>query len=323
MGDLVTNGNLESYWSSDLFNPEYPNIRHLLANVPLMACRGNHEGSAALFGKYLPYPFINKYYYSFDYGPVHIALVDIYTPVKPGSEQYDWLVNDLSRSTSPWKFVCLHEPGWSAAGGHANNSLVRDLIEPLCELYNVAILFAGHNHYYARAVVKGSKGDSVVHITCGGGGAPLHTPGQGIPNVVTSSKNYHFCKINIINDNLLQFEAVSDSGRVIDKFNIDRTINSIPDQEEDYHLTITPNPFNTNALAEYTLKENAEVQIILCDLTGNVVKELLPKIRQDQGSYKLNIDRFDLTAGVYICKMMIEEDVGVPETVNRKIVITK
>jgi hypothetical protein len=323
MGDLVTKGDLESSWNSDLFNPGYPNIWLMMANLPLMACRGNHEESAALFGKYFPYPFIEKYYYSIDYGPAHIAFVDIYTPIKPGSEQYDWLVNDLSRSTSPWKFICLHTPAWSAAGGHANNPLVQGIIEPLCEALNVPILFAGHNHYYARAVVKESNGDSVIHITCGGGGAPLHNPQPGMENVITSSKKYHFCKIRIINDDLLQFEAISDSGTVIDHFVIDRGISTISSFQGDNTLSITPNPFNVSTMVEYTLGENALVQLLLFSLDGEVVKQLVPQVMQDRGNYKLLLEGSGLSEGIYICRLIVKNERGKSETLSRKVVVIK
>jgi hypothetical protein len=323
MGDLVTNGNLESYWTKELFNYDYQNITYMMANLPLMACRGNHEGDAFLFGKYFPYPFINSYYYSFDYGPAHIAFIDIYTPIKPGSEQYNWLVNDLSRSASPWKFICLHTPAWSAGGGHANNPLVQEVIEPLCEAFNVPIIFAGHNHYYARAVVKESNGDSVIHITCGGGGAPLHNPQPGMENMVTSSKKYHFCKIRIINDDLLQFEAISDSGAVIDHFIIDRGISTIPGLQGENALSITPNPFNVNTLVEYTLDERALVQLLLFSLDGQMVKQLVPQVTQDRGKYKLSVDGSYLSEGIYICRLEVKNERGKSETISRKVVVIK
>lgn len=321
MGDLVTNGDKESYWTSDLFNAGYPDIGRMMANLPLLACRGNHEGNATLFGKYFPYPYVEKYYYSVDYGPAHITFIDIYTPIKPGSEQYDWLVNDLSRSASRWKFICVHEPGWSA-GGHPNNTLVRDIIEPLCEEYKVAILFAGHNHYYARAVVKNDNGDSVIHITTGGGGGPLYTPQPGMENVVTASKNWHFCKINIVNDDLLQFEAVSDSGEIIDEFSINRTPANVGDLVPERFMVISPNPFKDTARIEYTISDSVIARIVLINMEGEEVRELLPWTRQDRGRHIVTIDGYSLPSGVYFCMMTIKENTGKTETVSRKILIT-
>lgn len=322
MGDLVTNGNKESYWASDLFNAGYPDIGRMMANLPLLACRGNHEGNAILFGKYFPYPYIGKYYYSVDYGPAHIIFIDIYTPIKPGSEQYNWLVNDLAGSASRWKFVCVHEPGWSA-GAHPNNALVQDIIEPLCEEFNVAVLFAGHNHYYARAIVKNNDGDSVIHITTGGGGGPLYTPEPGMENVMIASKNWHFCKINIVNDDLLLFEAISDSGKVIDLFSIDRKPATIVDRNLVQFFEIFPNPLKDQASVEFTLSGAAVVKMTVFNLEGDDVKVLLPDTRCTQGKHKLAFDGSKLPGGVYLCKMIIKDDYGKMETVCRKVLIAR
>jgi len=72
---------------------------------------------------------------------------------------------------------------------HANNPTVQAAIQPLAEQYGVSVIFGGHNHYYARAVVHG-----VTHLTVGGGGAPLYTPRPGADHVVTARSAYSFCQ---------------------------------------------------------------------------------------------------------------------------------
>jgi hypothetical protein len=212
VGDLVNNGNSESDWDNQFFSPAYQNIQKMLATLPYHSCMGNHEESGVLFMKYFPYPFVAGRYWSFDYGPAHFIVVDQYTSYGSGSPQLTWLENDLASTTKPWKFIYLHEPGWSAGGGHSNNASVQNLIQPLCEQYDVSILFAGHNHYYARAVKNG-----IQHITTGGGGAPLHQPNNNSPNIVATNRSYHFCKIEIDGDSL-NFKAVKTDGTVVDSF---------------------------------------------------------------------------------------------------------
>jgi len=132
--------------------------------------------------------------------------------------QLSWIETDLASSKKSWKFLIYHEPGWSAGGSyaHPNNAVVQRYLQPLMERYHVSMAFAGHNHYYARALVKG-----VHHITTGGGGAPLYSLGKNAPNVITSSKANHFCKVEI-DDNLLRFRAVKPDGTVIDTFTINK-----------------------------------------------------------------------------------------------------
>jgi len=214
VGDLVSDGSNETYWDNEHFNPDYTNIRQLLANTPYLSAIGNHENSGSLFMKYFPYPFEGGRYWSYDYGPAHFTVVDQYVDYMPGSDQYAWIENDLAATTKPWKFIYLHEPGWSA-GNHSNDTTVQNYIQPLCVQYGVSIVFAGHNHYYSRAVV-----DSVQHITTGGGAAPLHSPDPNYPYIVATSMNYHFCRIEIIN-NILHCEAVKPDGTVIDSFTME------------------------------------------------------------------------------------------------------
>ena len=175
-------------------------MRALQAEIPVMGARGNHEGTGAVYQKYYPYPYAADCYWSFDYGPVHIVVLDEYTNYTAGSAQYNWLVNDLSSSTKPWKIILAHEPGW-AAGTHANNVDIQNIIHPLVKQYGVDLFINGHNHNYARALVEDKN-----YITTGGGGATLSAPDPTYPNVVSTDMSYHFTEIDI-QDNILTVTA--------------------------------------------------------------------------------------------------------------------
>lgn len=212
-GDLVDDGDTEADWDEEFFSPYFEYIQQMLANLPYVNAVGNHEGQGVLFDKYFPYPMFvsERFYYSFDYGPAHFTVVDQFTEYSPGSPQYDWLINDLASTSKPWKFILLHEPGWSA-GAHSNNIQVQNVIQPLCKEYVVQFVLTGHNHYYSRANVEG-----IFHITTGGGGAPLYTPDAGKPKIVKVSKTNHFCKIEIDGDSLT-FTAINKDGSIIESF---------------------------------------------------------------------------------------------------------
>jgi hypothetical protein len=217
VADWVGNGDSESDWTNQFFDRGQPNALSMMANLPIMGSMGNHEYSGVLFQKYWPYNFAGSRYYSFDYGPAHVVIVDQYVSYTPGSAQYTWLENDLATTTKPWKFIIFHEPGWSA-GGHGNNTTVQATIQPLCLQYAVKVVFAGHNHYYARCEV-----DGVHHVTTGGGGAPLYSPSSSYPFVVTTAQVYHHCELNIQGDQL-DFVARDRNGNIIDSFTTDNTI---------------------------------------------------------------------------------------------------
>jgi PKD repeat protein len=218
-GDLVANGNNESDWDNQFFSPQYIYIQKLLSQLPYAAAIGNHEGQGVLFEKYFPYSMFTsgRYYYSMDYGPVHFTIIDQFTDYSVGSEQYNWLVNDLASSQKQWKILIFHKPGWSA-GGHSNNTNVQTRIQPLCLEYDVKLVLNGHNHYYSRADV-----DGVMHITTGGGGAGLSNPNASYPYIVKVDKSHHFIKITV-DGNTLDFTAIRDDGSEIESFTLTNSL---------------------------------------------------------------------------------------------------
>lgn len=207
-GDWVAS-NGESYWTNEWFVNSNAQLRQFQSELPIAGARGNHEGTGTVYAKYFPEPYISGFYWSFDYGPAHVAVVDQYTAYTVGSTQYNWLAADLAATPKPWKIVVMHEPGWSA-GGHANNTTVQTVLQPLFIQYGVQMVIAGHNHYYARAVA-----DYIDHLTLGGGGAPLYTPDAGQPNIVTVDESYHFAEIDI-NGNTMHYSVIRDDGSVIE-----------------------------------------------------------------------------------------------------------
>lgn len=272
VGDIVSDAP-EQHWQDELFDPPSPSesIKELLSDMPYQVCAGNHEGEhldGYYFRKYFPYPFENlvddndptthddeENYWSFDYGPAHFVMVDQYFadnhPVTEQSVidqvQLDWIEADLAGTTKKWKFIVLHEPGWAATfvdndppyyiednDSHNNNDYVQEYIQPLCIKYDVAMVFAGHNHYYARADVHGIK-----HVTTGGGGAESTSPNledfDGDPlteeddtldddYVKIALQEYQYCRIEIDGDELF-FQSIKVDGGVtdiIDEFTIKR-----------------------------------------------------------------------------------------------------
>ncbi len=307
VGDLVSDGDVEAHWDSELLGTDYSGIRTMLAGLPFQAAMGNHEESGLLFQKYFPYPFTSDRYWSFDYGPAHFAILDQYVDYGPGSAQLSWLETDLASTSKPWRFILLHEPGWSAGGGHANDVSVQDNLQPLCEEYGVAAVIAGHNHYYARALVNG-----VQHITTGGGGAPLYAPDTTYPYVVTAEMAYHYCTIQI-NANVLTFNAVTKDGAVIDEFTLLQTptgTGTPSDVRSDGTQGLSPtfpNPFNASVNIDFTLPVAGKVSVRVYSCEGRLVRVLLDR-SMAAGNHGVAWDGLDdkgraVASGVYVCRL--------------------
>lgn len=268
-GDAVKHGRVENDWQNQFFNSSYANSESLKSMMPFILARGNHEnynssynsGYATVFYKYWPYNYASgstngdDMYYSFDYGPVHIAVVDQYDngsfdPAKLSSTQLNWLQNDLANSDKNWKFILLHEPGWSAKytskSEHGNNSDVQNNIQPLCIQYGVQAVFGGHNHYYAHCLV-----DGVHHFTLGGGGAPLYDPSHTSGGVIVYAEStYHFMKVTIQNDNAT-LTAIRPDGSTVETVNLSIPV-SVADMNNDEDIRLFPNPTN----GKFVIKTN-------------------------------------------------------------------
>lgn len=230
--DWVNDGTSESQWTSEFFSRSLTNVMDMHANLPVNGSIGNHEGNGTLYRNYWPYSYVgSNWYWSFDYGPVHMVVVDLRSEGSTlGATQKAWLEADLAASTKQWNFLQFHAPVYSAGGSHSNNTNEQSYIQNLCVNNNVDIVFNGHNHYYSRAMING-----VHHITTGGGGAPLNSPSPTYPSIVTVSQTNHFCKIDI-QGYTLDFEAVTSGGSVIESFRISH--------EPDDTTPPTPNPMD-------------------------------------------------------------------------------
>ena len=225
-GDWVGQGFLEEDWDEHFFGfgGLYTNSIYLQGNLPINGCIGNHESSGpTLYPKYWPYPYVDGYYWSFEYGPALFIVIDQDdVRINRNSPQLAWVENELATTDKKWKFLQFHEPGYSA-GGHEDDPVIQKMIQPLCEEYGVDMVFAGHNHYYARCEVNG-----VQHITAGGGGAPLRSdPDLDYSEyVVTGKKAHHFCQVEI-DDDMLYFkvwdvnEVLPYEERLIDELTIE------------------------------------------------------------------------------------------------------
>jgi len=226
-GDFVYRGRVEGDWANGYFNSSYSNITDLFATLPIMGAVGNHEfydssgtldltHPSVLIDKYLPYPYYSDYYYSFDYGPLHVAVVDNYISYSAGSDQYNWLADDLTGSTKPWKIVMYHE---TAYGNAYDNTTIQANLHPLLVSKNIKLVLQGHIHSYCRCLK-----DGIQYVTLGGGGAPLDSQrgpaGTYDPSLIQKDAFvFHFGRF-VVNGNTIEATVIDKDGNIIDSFSV-------------------------------------------------------------------------------------------------------
>ncbi|KAJ4819468.1 Purple acid phosphatase [Rhynchospora pubera] len=187
-GDLSYADGNQSLWDSfGLLIQSYASSR------PWMVTEGNHEREKSHDHQQIE-PFIayshrwrmpyresgstSNLYYSFDVaGAVHVIMLGSYAQFGPHSDQYKWLVSDLSkvdRSVTPWLIVLLHAPWYNTNEAHQGEGEdMRKAMEALLYGGRVDIVFAGHVHAYERFTrIYNNAADSCgpVYITISDGG---------------------------------------------------------------------------------------------------------------------------------------------------------
>ncbi|MCO4748447.1 MAG: metallophosphoesterase family protein, partial [Proteobacteria bacterium] len=174
VGDMAYSSGYELEFTDKFFAP----YARILRNVPIWPAMGNHEGrdadSATETGGYydayaLPKdgeiggePSGAEAYYSFDYGNVHVIVLDSYEtdrdPVLGAMAQ--WLHADLLaaslRPTPPeWIIASFHHPPYTD-GSHDSEVETRHIdmrmdFLPILEAGGVDLVLGGHSHIYERS----------------------------------------------------------------------------------------------------------------------------------------------------------------------------
>jgi hypothetical protein len=121
---------------------------------------GDHEysdtsgGETGIINQYLKPLNLAKTYYSFDMNNVHVTVMDPYIDYEPGSDQYQFIENDIKTAfTDPsidWRFVVESVPIYTSPSQHPGDSTIKDIYHPFFDKYGVDIVFTSDNHNYQR-----------------------------------------------------------------------------------------------------------------------------------------------------------------------------
>jgi 3',5'-cyclic AMP phosphodiesterase CpdA len=155
-------------------------------------------------------PVASERYYSFDWGDVHVLVLDVIsTDFGHGGRQWSFADADLAAASSSWKLVVLHYPPYSA-GPSGGNGEVRRELPPVFEARQVDVVFSGHDHGYQRFAAR----NGVRYIVTGGGGAPPD-PIRSVPELASFRSVCHFVR-GRADATSLQLEAIGTDGVVFD-----------------------------------------------------------------------------------------------------------
>lgn len=211
--------------------------RDLFGRAGLYPTIGNHEYETDNGAPYLdifdlPQMALrasdNERYYSFDYGNAHFVSLDSNAPLDgtdsaTGDDMFDWLRNDLSRTTRRWKVVAFHHPAYSMARTGGSVASVQAKLVPIFEQYGVDLVLNGHDHFYSRSLpllggqVTTTAQGGIVYVVTGSGDAnTARCRGSAWVAVQYCATGAGLYSRVSISGNRITVEAVDETGAIVD-----------------------------------------------------------------------------------------------------------
>ena len=179
MGDIVDNGEDHTQWQV-----WFHGVEGIIDRLPFVPLMGNHETYDQNWKVRLPEAYLHyfavpengsqdfsRYYYSFDYGPVHFIVLNSQwqetEDFKPGlmEEQLNWLRQDASASRKKWKIVLVHKDvlQYRIHKRPERQEGISDLgrnFMPLFDELGIDLVFTAHLHTYRnRGHIKNFQRD--------------------------------------------------------------------------------------------------------------------------------------------------------------------
>jgi predicted phosphodiesterase len=219
---------------------------------------GNHDDiSSSLLNQYMNHFGLSKQFYSFNYQNVHFVVMSTELTYTAGSEQYNFVNNDLSNAAADpnidWIVVLYHRVAYSSPTTHSGLPTLRDTYHPLFDKYGVDVVLQGHNHNYQRSypikynsnnpsspIIADANTNNYndpqgqIFATVGTGGIGFYgLSGRSSYIVYQQSSNFGFLNIDVIEGGTkLTAKFYSNDGIVRDQFSIAKSIITLPSK---YH----------------------------------------------------------------------------------------
>ncbi len=242
-GDMVYSGGIWTQWLA--FNESLQAIWE--AHIPYFAVVGNHEKYTDVYNVFdadfsnfttffdyssiIDEPNETETYFSFDYEGVHFLFLNTEDYFDDNTEIYNcstsqmsWLLSDLANTAvTDFIVVIYHRPAWSIRQNQpdrwAQAETIRHEFHNLFVLYDVDIVFSGHDHYYYRGIR-----DGIYYVITAGGGASLYPIDTTAPHWQAGDVAYvahHYCVVTV-SPMSVSVSAVMLDNSSIDSFVIQR-----------------------------------------------------------------------------------------------------
>ncbi len=223
----------------ELHDHVFGEYQELMSRVPMFPTLGNRDtttegGQPYLDNFFLPRTALREdhqeRYYSADYGPVRLVVLDSEdTELLVSSavdDQLHWLDNVLADSSErPWIIATYHHPAFTNHPTRQPDLGTLGLFVPRLEQAGATVTLAGHNHHYERSVpIKElvAAPDGLTHVVSGGGGASLYDLEIGLDPLQAHGAVVHHFLLGEADACKLTLSAIGTDGVVFDSVTFER-----------------------------------------------------------------------------------------------------
>jgi hypothetical protein len=226
-GDATTDANNYTEWGSEWFVAGQDQLGQ---HTPVYWATGNHEGWNATTQAFTQDTSAsgNQGYYSFDYGDVHVTILNNYIDYSTGSAQWNWAMADANSADTqahPFRIAAWHEPAWGW-GAHGPNPQMQQFCAQIFEPAGYCLALSGHNHFYQHvnldpyATLHGTAVTNTMDlVTMGSAGAYLNTPNGPTPPVVAQYQDWSMGIFNV-QGHTLSMTVYDNYGTILDTLTI-------------------------------------------------------------------------------------------------------
>lgn len=183
-------------------------------------------------------PQNTEHYYTFTWGNAKFICMDSNMDYSPGSDQHNFLLDELRCNEHQWVFVFCHHPPWTNGWDplyfvpfqqwyeyDGEDDMRTDLV-PYFEQYNVDFMLNGHSHCYQRGTLNG-----VEYVISGGAGSPVtDSKTCGVfpnnnpcaPNIQNELYINQYVRFDI-NGDTATYLCIDENGAVVDSVTLIKT----------------------------------------------------------------------------------------------------
>jgi predicted phosphodiesterase len=154
---------------------------------------------------------ISPRYYTWTAGDVAFF---VYDGSNVTSQQRQWLRDQVCGSTARVKVIYGHQPAFSV-GPHGSDGSVQAMVAPVARECGVQVVFAGHDHLYARTKAI----DGVTYVVTGGAGGVLYDCESKPSWLELCLSKTHFLLAEVTGS-AVRVKAIGLDGGLVDSFEV-------------------------------------------------------------------------------------------------------